>query len=713
MRFITILLCLLITQTAFTQTPSKEEMQNQMAQVTKELNKQITDLEKQIADAKKNREDTETIKNLEDQLAMYKKQVSMMSGLTKNISGMSDKVIKQATQKNEPGIVPKRDVARIKQLPDKILTDAELTPFVKKVHTEVEKLLNSEDKAEAQKIYTALKAEKRSSNYIDNAANSLWTSGYPEIALYVLGKECMANMKDANILNNYAALLTMQGGEHAALPILQNLNNKFPDNSTILNNIGQAWYGLGDMNKAKQNLTGAMRVYGLHSQANQTMCLIQESEGNTAGAMESIKKSIKENYTPEKEAKLNELGGKLEYDDIPFRYPAKAEPLGIEKFMFTIPAYPFEGGTTAEQSSMEWDDFRRKVWDVMEKLNAEERVKEKQVQAYQKLLLANPQILKPYNTTVYKTSARKLALLYEWYTDRLVALSKKIYAAGDTVEKWRNEMNEAYKALGDKATCGARKSIATNFVSKSNTLWQQRNAELLSLEKQKLNAEATYALYGTHDRSIYEMLIVKIKQSFLILLGNMHCEFEVGCIPTEPDKPHGKVLPDFDSVNCQYTEEFIIPPFTKIKIECNKMTTEFDIDTELGLKIKLGKEENLNSGKVTKGTLEIGYEVGTDVAKFGPVGAELKGQLGAGIEVNGDGVQEVYIKGSSTIDVAGNIGKSEITLTPRIQSEAKGLSTMSAEVKVSLNVGSGPNHGTMNSSLSGQGLLTPVNISLH
>ena len=101
---------------------------------------------------------------------------------------------------------------------------------------------------------------------------------------------------------------------------------------------------------------------------------------------------------------------------------------------------------------------------------------------------------------------------------------------------------------------------------------------------------------------------------------------------------------------------------------------------------------------------------GSDVARFGPVGAELKGSGSVGVEITSDGVQEVYIKGSSTIDLAGNIGDAGIT--PGIQSDPKGLSATSAEVKISWNVGSGPNNGTMNSSLTGQGMLSPINISL-
>jgi uncharacterized protein YlxW (UPF0749 family) len=84
MRIIIFLLLIsFIIKPAFTQVPSKKEMQEQMLSAMNDLNKQIADLEKQIAEAKKNKEDEETIKPLEEQLAMLKKQVAMMGGLSK------------------------------------------------------------------------------------------------------------------------------------------------------------------------------------------------------------------------------------------------------------------------------------------------------------------------------------------------------------------------------------------------------------------------------------------------------------------------------------------------------------------------------------------------------------------------------------------------------------------------------------------------------
>jgi hypothetical protein len=58
--------------TAFAQQPSRQEMQEQLAQAKKEAMEQVAELEKQIAEAKANKEDPGSIKEMEKQLATLK-----------------------------------------------------------------------------------------------------------------------------------------------------------------------------------------------------------------------------------------------------------------------------------------------------------------------------------------------------------------------------------------------------------------------------------------------------------------------------------------------------------------------------------------------------------------------------------------------------------------------------------------------------------------
>ena len=688
-----------------TQKPLRNELQGQMQQAINELNKQIADLEKQIKDAKKNKEDESGIKDLENQRAMLKKQVEMMGGVSKNISKVSDKTFQQASKDDNNSDVPKKDVARIKQLPDKILTDAELVLFVKKTHVEVEKLLNAKDKAETQKIFAALKSEKKSAAYIGNVASSLWMSNYPEIALYIAGKECLANMENANNLCNYAAFLTMTGGEHVAIPILRNLNRRFPNNSTILNNIGQAWFGLGDMNNAGNYLDSTVKIYKHHSEANRTKSDIEKSEGKIEESIESLKRSIKENYTAEKEAEIVARGGIVKFEDFWMVYPLKAEPLGIEQFIFSIPAYPFAGGVVAQQSYNEWFDFRVKLRAAIEAINAEIKALKPLAEAYKQQLIANPSLLYPHVTTDYKRANRKQTLLAEWWIDRMETLVKQKYTIDEQIDIWKEEYNNAIKNVDD---CGARKDLATAYLSKANVLRQQFNGNWMSSMKQVMNSQAGLSLYANADRSNYLLAIAVIKSHFLTQLAGLQCEFEVGCITTDPP-PNGRgPLPDFDSLTCQYSDEIFIPPFTTIKTRCNHMRVEFDINTELGLKVKVGWEENLNSGQMTKGSLELGFEGGPKLPNLGPFQPGLKIEGAMGIEFTRDRIIEVHLRASASGKLTGFVPETGFMDN---QLKSKSSTVMDTEAKISWNAGKKPSdQWTQNNSASASGFCKGINI---
>lgn len=79
--------------------------------------------------------------------------------------------------------------------------------------------------------------------------------GKVEFALYIMGKACIDDPSNTDNRNNYAAMLSMCGAPQLAIPLLNSLNQRFPKNSTVLNNIGQAWFGLGDIDKANAYLT--------------------------------------------------------------------------------------------------------------------------------------------------------------------------------------------------------------------------------------------------------------------------------------------------------------------------------------------------------------------------------------------------------------------------------------------------------------------------
>lgn len=94
---------------------------------------------------------------------------------------MSEKTFQQANeQNNDISDIPKKDVTRIKQIPDKILSDAELVTFVKKVQPEVEKNIPIADKTKAAEFYNLVKTKYSTPNELNNIASTCWMNGHPK-----------------------------------------------------------------------------------------------------------------------------------------------------------------------------------------------------------------------------------------------------------------------------------------------------------------------------------------------------------------------------------------------------------------------------------------------------------------------------------------------------------------------------------------------------
>jgi tetratricopeptide (TPR) repeat protein len=216
-----------------------------------------------------------------------------MKKMQDNLGNMSESDITKAWE-DDGRVIPEKDEARIIKAGSVKLTEATLSAYIKNVHGAVAIRAGSAASTAADQLLAAARAEGVSGSQI---ANGLWTFGASNSAILVLGKTLSEKAASPDDLNNYAAFLVMAGAEEAALPVLIYLNSRYRRNSTVLNNIAQAWFGLGDLEKASVWLDSTLAVYPGHSQANLTKSVIQENKGDKNGAAESARRSLKTAYS--------------------------------------------------------------------------------------------------------------------------------------------------------------------------------------------------------------------------------------------------------------------------------------------------------------------------------------------------------------------------------------------------------------------------------
>ncbi len=303
MRLIFILLFALFNITPLiTRSQSGKEVQQQIQQAINDLKKQITDKEKQIAEAKKNKEDAETIKSMEDELALLKQQLSMMEKATKSIatipSTMMDKAAEQvnADNDNTPGIIPAKKTALLNALPKDDLNKAQLQTFLNTLYIDLTKKISAEKVANVKKIINQLENDATNIAYSGVAA---WYNKAPaQAALLIV--YAASKSQDANTLNNCGAIMNLCGHEEKAIPVLKYVLVTHPDNSTVLNNLGQSYTGLGDKQTAMMYFARCIRQSPNHPEANATAAKIEESNGNMEKALEYTEASLRGAYSEER-----------------------------------------------------------------------------------------------------------------------------------------------------------------------------------------------------------------------------------------------------------------------------------------------------------------------------------------------------------------------------------------------------------------------------
>jgi tetratricopeptide (TPR) repeat protein len=615
----------------------------------------------------------------------------------------------------ESGPIPNRDEARIQKAMQSKVTAENLAGYIQSVTKAVQHKVGTIATNDAKEIYQFSKANGGGAQ----AANGLWIFGANLPAVLVLGNALLENPNDANNLNNYAAFLIMTGAEEVALPILNYLDTKYPQNSTILNNIGQGWFGLGDLDKATEYFEKALALSPGHSQANFTKSYIQENKGDKSGALNSMKRSIKTGYSSAKESRMTGFNYQLKGNDIDWNPPFPQDPLGFGQMNW--PAYP-KTVDDSEKLEQQWDDYRE---NLRLKSAATEAKFEKAENEYIAATEDPAKMMKnltQMNLRLQKsgmpfTSKAKAKLEYYNENDDNAALAR--YESQlqnlDSVQlvlklledKFEIELEEQHKnmskLIGEGATetqmieyCEARNKINNNFLEQANKLLETENLKWIEYWRKTMSRRLNYLQYSLPQEA-FEMEKLRAQLMWLAIIGGQEVRFSNKCSvgqKTPVSKPVSKKLADFYDMNCKQKSVMNLG-IGSVTIECNKMTTEVE-----AWFVKYSSRENMDNGAIIRGTVEVGFDVpGSKSVELGPVKAELKTGGNLFIEFDNEGVTDVGVKVGASAEVGTNVVPSGMPKETGISDQS--ITVLGAEAKWGWNSGG---------SLTGKGLLSGISI---
>jgi tetratricopeptide (TPR) repeat protein len=625
--------------------------------------------QKEMADMMKEMQEAVDDMSPEDKKMMDTMGIKMpdTKSIQKNMSGISDAQLKKAYE-DDSRIVPVKDPARINTALLTIISNDGMAAYIDKTHALVSSKLKPQSKTRAAEIYQSISQNNASSGSVGKTAVAIWMEGNPMLALYLLGNDCKKN-PNADNLNNYAAILTMCGAEQLAIPLLNNLNKRYPQNSSIQNNIGQAWFGLGEIDKANKHLDSAIRIYAMHPQANFTKCLIEESKGNKTAAIAAAKRSIKNGYSSEKANKLKKLGYKLTSDDRAWDKPMPADALGLTKFKW--PAYP-KNVNESKALEEKWKLFKEECQNKINELNTVRVKLEQQMIAQQQL--RTTKLLQAAQTGTVATLLPELApkaiiklastvkgfeavnnYVYAEALQPVVAAYEKTGELEKTEEQKMAALNSRYEdQFGEgkpnpfEAHCKDENAVRNELLQEANTMLEQRSRVYLNYSSSQTDKLLYYHQY-TQWPDEFELTKVVAQISWLTQIRDQKIMFrdESSSCKAIPKKDTSKPGPlqHFDDVACKYVSTMNMGCYT-ITSQCSRLIGEFDCG---GITINYKKDFETNR---VSGSVFVGVSKSVSLGK-GPFAPEAEATAAVGIEVDATGKTDLVGKVGANVNVAG------------------------------------------------------------
>ena len=568
----------------------------------------------------------------------------------------------------DPVSIPKLDKARIASIPSRVLSDQEVRKYVWDTAALVKAKLQPDTRALGDKIVQGINAKHLGNVAIENAGAGVYAMGNPDLALYLTGVAAQSDKADANTLSNYAALLTMEGAPQRAVVILQTLENKYPDNTTVLNNLAQAWFGLGDTAKAEKYLDHVLRLAPGHSQANATKAAIQESKGNKQAAIESMKKSMKNGYSEEKMAQLHRLGYDPAEKDIHWDEPFKEDSLKLHKVFPLIPPYYFKA-KDALIAEAQWDAYHKAISSMKEEVEAQMPALEAaNERAWQKFAADGMAGRKRASPLALKFT-QKYMIRGKRYDDLMAQHDRWVrheIEVDHKIDALRKKMDSKMKA-NPNASCGTREAIISEFMLQSNKMLADLQSEARIKDRIRWYNEWAQILRYYNDPSevTYAFYLNDLKGRFLGYMSHLqHNNPTSGlCSGKEQGARKTGKLVYFEDIHCEKHYSFIVPMIGKIKANCHYMTTEFDV---MGF-VKGTSKDDLLTGEFVNGTLEFG--VGESIGE-GPVQVEVHG--GGFIEVGKDGITDLGFTAGAEVKAGTDVFE-EVDVNPLIERVATDL----------------------------------------
>jgi len=214
--------------------------------------------------------------------------------------------------------------AKLSQIPE-LLTKESYSNYLQQLHAGIIAAIKPIEKKKADDFLK--KKNYNESLQIGNAGFAAWLQNAPTSSLYLYSKAVLSNPSDALAANNFSAFLIMGGLAEKAVPMLEYWNKQKPGEAPLMANLGNAYYRLGNMDKAMNYLLQCVQKDSLHPLANKILSIIYLKKGDTKKAKDHGTKSLTGSYDEQVVSLLKQIDNKTKPGEIMGRWPVNEFPM--------------------------------------------------------------------------------------------------------------------------------------------------------------------------------------------------------------------------------------------------------------------------------------------------------------------------------------------------------------------------------------------------
>ncbi|QNA44581.1 tetratricopeptide repeat protein [Lacibacter sediminis] len=627
------------------------------------------------------------------ELEAYKKQMQKQySAQAKQIAQEANFKIDEMTLPDFKVQLPLKDAKRLSLIPTQPPTLIQLSDMLRTTKQQIETVVKPTVLQEVKKIVTGQNAET-----LQQSAIGTFYADKPEQSLLIAIEAALKDVNDQTGWNNVAAIMNMTGFQHKAIPILMNQLQSDPNNSMLLNNMGQAYLGLGDIGLAEMFLKQCLQYDPLNPEANRSMGMIKFFYEQYEEGMKYFEKELEVAY---RRSTMALMRGKDKAFNIYQLRKKRNIPsrnyFGELSFQnFKVPSLPETTDQTAE-AKIKGEAFGQSVMAEMLYWNSKAQLSPEEI----------------------KRDGEQMPGIYADYVEALLEDLHKVYTSEELlffnqldinhIEQLLNEYNEKMMALkcpqapagatfGEqeayiKKCCDLKKPIMDAFVAQYNAFVTKRGNRAMGIWREYLNDLIN--IVSLDPSAGNRIMVYRNLQQYFVVLSQcwgsgqfldppMECSVSLTTAEADSLIASSRNL----DLSCpSWLNVEIDVKVAKIKADCNKYVIE------AGKFWQANYEHNFRTGTTT-----LAAGVGGEAKFFGGIGgAELKGMFYVSFD-NNNQFSDAGIMGKAEV----KIGDTPFTFAGGNGSAGGIIGSTEGTVKLGINSG-------FTSGVEGNGALAEV-----